>query len=176
MSLRPRNLTLGVVLPAVGVTAALALWRHDELATFRPPLRVAVETAAALIALLAAYLASGRLRRTVSLDELLLVVALYVLAFSNFAYGVVPIISRHGADDVWAWAVTVGQTVGAAGLAGAALLPVHRVTVRSTFRERAFAPLFALATTVAAHAQASSAPWPKVAGSTPYAKFENASR
>ena len=149
MSLRPQNLTLGVVLPAVGVTAALALWRHDDLATFRPPLRVAVETAAALIALLAAYLALGRLRRTVALDELLLVIALYVLAFSNFAYGVLPAIFGHGADDVWAWAVTVGQTVGAAGLAGAALLPVHRVGVRASLRRSAFAPLFALATTVA---------------------------
>ena len=128
---RARDITLGAVVPASAATAVLAVWRHEDLATFRPPLRVGVETAATLVALLAAYLVAGRLRRTVSLNDVLLVGAFYVLALSNFAFGAIPAVFERGTNEFAAWAVTLGQTAGAAVLAAAALLPVHRVTPRA---------------------------------------------
>ena len=58
-----------------------------------PALHVAVETAAALISLLAAQLIFSRFWRSLELRDLALATSFWVFAFANFAFSAVPTIA-----------------------------------------------------------------------------------
>jgi signal transduction histidine kinase len=111
----------------------------------RPALRVALETAAALIALLAAYLAFGRFRRSADVPDLALALALALLAVSNLAFGALPT-ALEWATAPATWASVAGHLLGAVVLAAAAFAP-DRVVSRP---ERAASWLFGAAAAVLA--------------------------
>lgn len=88
------------------------------------PTHVAVETAAALIALVAAYLVFGRFRQSARASDLTLVCALCVLGANNLAFSLVPALSSRGEVGSFAtWAPVFGAPLGAALFAAAAFAP-----------------------------------------------------
>ena len=90
-------------------------------------LHVALETAASLVALLAALLIIGRLRRRALLNELMLVAALTVLAPSDLLFGTLPLLAAPERSGLTVWASLVGGMLGALLFALAAFTPCHRL-------------------------------------------------
>jgi signal transduction histidine kinase len=94
----------------------------------RPPVHIALETAAALIALFAAFLVFGRVRRGARLDELVLACALGVLALSNLLFAAVPPLVEGISPERSVWAAITGRTLGAILLACSPFLPRRRLS------------------------------------------------
>src|SRR6267142_101997 len=114
---RKRGPALTGGLPPAATTALLA-----AVGT----LLVALETTAALVALLAAGLAYGRFRRSSRLDDLLLALALGLLAETNLFFAAGPIAFLDGrAESFSSWATPLGQLGGALVLAVASAAPAH---------------------------------------------------
>src|SRR5215207_10143043 len=116
-----------VAAAAGGAVTLVSLLPVTSVAYRSPTLHVAIETAATLIALLAALLLMGRFMRAPVLPDLLLAGSLLLLALTNLFYSVVPWIadSAPGAFDTWA--PIAGRLLGAAGLALGAVLPATPV-------------------------------------------------
>ena len=112
---------------SVAVTAAIALVPGLEFAYRNEDLHIALQTAEALIGLLASYLVLGRFHRHARLDALLLSVGLMVLAFSNLLFGAVAAIVSTTSTPFAMWSALAGRTIGALLLAAAAFAPSHRV-------------------------------------------------
>jgi signal transduction histidine kinase len=105
------------------VIAALVLFPHLR-SGYRPSdLHVALETAATLIALLAAFLVGGRLLRRPLLNDLMLASALAVLALWNLLFGVLPVLQVPEPAELAAWGSLVGSMLGALLFALAAFVP-----------------------------------------------------
>ena len=115
-------------------------------------LHVAIETAATLIALLAALLLVGRFLRAPALPELLLAGSLLLLGLTNLLYSVVPWIADAEPSAFDTWAPIAGRLLGAAGLALGALLPA--TSIRRPARAALQALGIVLATLVAIGAAA----------------------
>lgn len=107
--------------------------------------REVVETAAALVALLAALLVVGRYRSSPRLRDLLLVQAFLVLAVTNTLPNLMPALLDLGTSsaDLRTRLVLVGGVVAAGSLASAAVAGEARLASRT------ISPLFAVATGVA---------------------------
>ena len=125
---RLSNPILTAALVSAAATAAVIFVPALRFAYRGPELHVALETAAALIGLLAAYLVFGRFRRSGRLDDFMLCYSLSLLAFSNLFFAVIPAISSSGSDRFGTWARLVGQLLGAVLFAAAAVAPQRRVS------------------------------------------------
>lgn len=108
-------------------TLSVALLSQLHFAYRQPPLHVALETAASLIAFLAGFLVLGRLRRGSQLNELLLACALAVLALLNLFSLTVPALAELVPNDLMVWAAQIGSSLGAGLFALAAFVPRRRV-------------------------------------------------
>jgi hypothetical protein len=86
------------------VTIAFARLPQFRLGYAWPAARLALETSGSLIALFAAFLVFGRLRRRTYLNELLLACVLAVLALSNPLFVTVPTVAGEAPDDLTVWA------------------------------------------------------------------------
>ena len=104
---------------------------------------MALETTAALVALLAGFLVFGRLLRNSWLDELALVAAFAVITLSNVGFVLVPMLTGSAALNSVAWSAILGRLAGGFLFALAAFVP--RVRLR---RPRRAKSLTALAVTV----------------------------
>jgi len=91
------------------------------------PLHVAIETAASIIGLIAAYLVLGRFRRSGSLSDLLLVAAFVLLAASNLCFSTLPALSGGPPGKFDTWSPVGGRLLGAMAIAAAAVAPTGRV-------------------------------------------------
>jgi signal transduction histidine kinase len=80
--------------------------------TGSPSLRVAVETAAALISLLAAQLALGRYARSTQQADLLLGAGLLVLALGTLGFSALPAVVGAEDDPVATWGALIARTAG----------------------------------------------------------------
>jgi signal transduction histidine kinase len=80
-------------------------------------LHVAIETAATLIALLAAALLIGRFLRAPTRSELVLAAALLLLGLTNLCFSVIPWVVDEQPGSFDTWAPIAGRLLGAAGLA-----------------------------------------------------------
>ena len=134
---------------AAFVTAFAALSPWVQSGYRAPEVHVALETAAALIALLAAFLVFGRVLRDPRLDDVLLACGLAVLALSNFGFRAIPALYAARSDREFVWATVVGRLLGAALLALAAFTPDRplrgrRVIVASAVASAAVLALIAL--------------------------------
>jgi signal transduction histidine kinase len=107
-------------------TAAVVLVPALRFAYRLPEVHVALETAAALIGLLAAYLVFGRFRRSGHLADFVLCYSLCVLAFSNLFFAVTPALLDSGTDSLGTWARLCGQLLGTSLFAAAAVVPRRR--------------------------------------------------
>jgi signal transduction histidine kinase len=94
-----------------------------------PSLHVAVETAAALISLLAAQLMYGRFRRSLDRRDLLVTAALALFAGSNLLYSAIPAIAERSSESFGVWARALSGMLAVALLAAGAFgraRPVRR--------------------------------------------------
>ena len=117
-----------LVVAGAGLLTLLVSTSAVQLAYFSPLLRVAVETAAALISVLAAYLILGRYARSAQLADLVLGSALSVLALGNLALSAVPAIFDGEHSPLGTWAAIGVRTVGVLLLALAAWAPARLMT------------------------------------------------
>ena len=123
---------LTAALLCAAVTAAVVFVPALRFAYRLPQLHVALETAAALIGLLAAYLVFGRFRRSGRLDDFVLCYSLSLLAFSNLFFAAIPAISESGSDRFGTWARLIGQLLGAVLFAAASVAPQRRLRLSRT--------------------------------------------
>jgi signal transduction histidine kinase len=127
-----RGAVLGTALASTAATAALRLLPQLHAGYQWSALHVALETTASLIALLAAFLVTGRLRRRTLLNELMLASALAVLALSHLFFGTLPVLGGPATTELTAWAWLAGNMLGAFLFALAAFIPRTRLR-RSAF-------------------------------------------
>jgi signal transduction histidine kinase len=88
---------------------------------------VAIETAAMLIALLAAALLIGRFFRAPAESELILAASLLLLGLTNLCFSVIPWVADEQLGSFDTWAPITGRLIGAAGLAIAPFAPTDRL-------------------------------------------------
>jgi signal transduction histidine kinase len=124
---RTRTAVLGTALVSGAATVSIALISGRQAWHHRPALHVALETAASLIALLAAFLIVGRLRRRTLLDELMLVCGFAVLALSNLLFVTGPELLPAVPRGLTSPASLAGSTMGALLFCFAAFAPRRRL-------------------------------------------------
>ena len=90
-------------------------------------LSVAVDTAIALVGVLAAAMVWGRFRRNRRLYDLLLAYALTVLALSTLVFRAVPATFVSSRSEFVSWAPVAARAFGAAVLAATAVVPARRI-------------------------------------------------
>src|SRR5262245_33395943 len=121
-----RGAVLTTVAASAAATATVVMLPQLRSGYRWSALHVALETAATLVALLAALLIIGRLRRRALLNELILVAALTVLAPSDLLFGTLPLLAAPEPSQLTVWASLVGGMLGALLFALAAFTPCHR--------------------------------------------------
>jgi signal transduction histidine kinase len=127
--LRTRTAVIVTTAGAASVTAAVAAIPSLHFGYRNPDLHVALLTAEALIGLLSAYLLLGRLRRRGALEDLLLCMALAVLAVSNLVFAAVPAVFSTDTSVFSTWSSLLGRLLGATLFAAAAIVPSRRIHI-----------------------------------------------
>lgn len=122
-----RLLALVVALVSGVTTVIVALNPHLHFAFGQPGLRSGVETVASLIALLAGFLAFGRLRRRGRLMDLALASALAIIALSNVLFATVPTVTGLTTSDFVAWSAILSRALGCMLFGVAAFVPARRI-------------------------------------------------
>jgi signal transduction histidine kinase len=118
-----RAAAVATALISGGVTSATALLPQLHFAYLAPPLRIAVETAATLTALLVSFLVFGRFRRAPGLSELFLASALAMLALLNLFYLTRLALADVSSHETTVWVPLAGRLIGAGLFALAAFAP-----------------------------------------------------
>ena len=114
---------------ALALTLLVSVTSVISFAYRSPSLHVAVETAAALISLLAAQLMYGRFRRSLDRQDLLLASALALFAGSNLLFSAVPAVAHFDSESFATWATALSTVLAAALFAAGAFSagrPVRR--------------------------------------------------
>ena len=112
----PRR-AVALAIAAGAVVTLLSLVPLTSVAYHSLTLHVAIETAATLIALLAAALLIGRYFRAPTQSELVLAASLLLLALTNLCFSVIPWVVDEQPGSFDTWAPIAGRLLGAAGLA-----------------------------------------------------------
>jgi signal transduction histidine kinase len=126
---------LATAILAGAATVLVTVLPQLDFAYRQPELHVGLESAAALIGLLASYLLFGRFRRRRRLDDLALFIALALFALSNLFFAALPaMLFDVGSTKFSTWAAVSGRLLGAAALAVGAFAPAThvRLTARAT--------------------------------------------
>ena len=130
-TLRPRmQARLGAAVAAlVGAIATVvaAVLARGRAGYHSMALSVAVDTAIALVGVLAAAMVWARFRRNRRLYDLLLAYALTVLALSTLVFRAVPATFVSSRSDFVSWAPVAARAFGAAVLAATAVVPARRI-------------------------------------------------
>ena len=128
MVLRPSFVTAITATLAAAITVLVALIPPLHFAYRSVSLHAALETAAAIIALIAATLVFGRFRESRRLNDLALVTALSVLGATNLFFAALPAaIPQIFEPRVATWSAVAGGILGSALLALAAFAPATPV-------------------------------------------------
>jgi hypothetical protein len=109
-----------------------------------PALHVALETAAALVALVAAFLVFGRLQRALRLDDLLLASGLGVLALTDLFFRALPAVTGNRLNTFVTSSAISGRLFGALLLAAAAFAPGRTLASRRQAARSAGSTIVAL--------------------------------
>jgi signal transduction histidine kinase len=126
----PLRLLIGAVAISGLATCLVIALPPLHFAYRQSALHVALETSAALIALLAAYLVFGRFQRHRHLNDLVLCYALVLLALSNLFFASIPAITGDGSTRFATWCAASGRLLGTAGFCAAAFAPPLVVRLR----------------------------------------------
>jgi signal transduction histidine kinase len=116
-------LIIGTAAAAATATLLITVLPFLDFAYRSPPLHVAIETAATIVGLIAAYLVLGRFNRSGSRADLLLVIAFALLATTNLCFSTIPALSGGPPGTFDTWTPVAGRLLGALGLALAAYAP-----------------------------------------------------
>jgi signal transduction histidine kinase len=127
---RLRTWTIVVAVAAAAITLLLIVAPVVPYAIRSESTHVALETAGALIALVAAYLVIGRSRRSWRLTDVVLAGALGLIACTNFAFSTIPAIAEQQPSPFATWSALIGGMAGAGMLAIAAFTPPRPVRRR----------------------------------------------
>lgn len=130
MSVRPRLLVSGAGIVGAVITLAVLLLPEIRIAQRAPSLHIVLETSAALIATLVAYLLLGRYRRRRLTRDLVLVWALLLLAVANLPLSAIPRSFLLDGERFATWLLLAVRLLGATGFAVAALLPERTLRPR----------------------------------------------
>lgn len=125
--MRARWWLAGVVVGALVFTLIVSVTSLVSFAYRSPSLHVAVETAAALISLLAAQLAHGRFRRSLDRRDLLLTSALVLFAGSNLLFAALPAMANVGQTTFTTWAPALTSLLSAGTFAAGAFVASRAV-------------------------------------------------
>src|SRR5919198_4619882 len=101
------------MLVGTAATLLLAAWPGARVAYRGVELHVALETAGALVALVAGFLLVGRFSRRRRLDDLLLAVALVLFGIADLGFLAAPSIFGGAGSRFSVWTALVGRTIGA---------------------------------------------------------------
>lgn len=125
MRMGHRTTLVGVA--AGAVTLLVSVTSVVDLAYRRSSMDVAMETAAALISLLAAQLMYGRFRRSLQRADLILSASLLVFACANLLFAAIPAVVSAEPGPFGTWAPAVSRVVAAALLVAGAFAPSRPV-------------------------------------------------
>jgi signal transduction histidine kinase len=117
----------GIAAGAAGTTLLVVLAPFVHFAYRSSATHLFIDTAATVIALLAAVLLLQRYRRSALPRDLLLVAALGVLAAANLLLSVLPALMAAGPPALSTWALLGARLLGATLLAGACMAPRTRL-------------------------------------------------
>lgn len=126
----PRAQAAAIAAACAGLTIAFVVLRSLEFGYRAPSVHVALETAAALVAFLAAFLVFGRFQRTFRMATLLLACGLGALAVTNFALSALPWIFGGLDHNLILWSGVGGHLGGALLIAASAFAPSLRIRRR----------------------------------------------
>lgn len=121
------RLIIGVVAAGTAITLLVTVLHVARLAYRAPGAHIAIDTAAAVICVLAAYLLFERFRRTARFGDLLLFAALAVFAAANLFLSVLPTLTDVGSAAIPTWGLFGSRLFATALLAAAAFAPVRTV-------------------------------------------------
>ena len=125
------RLTTAAAVGASLVTVAVVGLPFLRFAYRAPALHVALETAAALVALVVAFLVRGRFRSSRSVQELLLASGLGLVAVTNLVLAVLPpAFVMAEAEELRRWGAVALRLLGTLTIAAAALTPADRQVLR----------------------------------------------
>jgi signal transduction histidine kinase len=125
---RPRIAApIGVAAVSAAATALVILHPDLRFAFGQPELQAALETAASLVALLAGFLAIGRLRRQASLTDFMLAWALGVIALSNLCFALVLPLAGFADSNFAAWLAIISRSLGSLLFGVTAFVPGRRI-------------------------------------------------
>ena len=135
---------------AFAITVAITTTGELRFAHFAPSANVALETAAGLVAALAAFLVYGRFRITGLMSDLALLVALSLLAATTLLFFTGPAVTGTPIGRLSVWARALGTVLAAFAFAAAAFSSVdaNRLSRRRLSRAIAVYGTLALATLV----------------------------
>src|SRR5438270_3552437 len=124
---------VAAVVGGAGTVVAVVLVR-GHIGSRNVPLSVAVDTALALVGVLAAAMVWARFRRDRRLYDLLLAYALTVLALSTLLFRAIPATFVSSDSAFVSWAPVAGRAFGALLLAATAVVPTRRIDARVSVR------------------------------------------
>ncbi len=125
--LHSRLLLIAGATLVLAATLAFATLPAAGVSFRSPEVHAGIETASAMIAVLAASLIVGRYRAGGALRDLALLGALIALAIGNVAFSTVPALAGHDVTAFNVWAPVGGRLVAAMAFAAAAFLPDVRM-------------------------------------------------
>src|SRR5919106_4140731 len=125
VGLRRHAIPISVTLFSAAATLVVVSVPAIDLAYRRPALHVALETAAALVALLASFLVLGRFLRSRAASDLILVCALAALAGANLVAALAA--ATDTPSRFATWSPLAGRILGSALFAAAAFMPAARL-------------------------------------------------
>ncbi|MEA2244939.1 MAG: hypothetical protein QOD24_4495 [Solirubrobacteraceae bacterium] len=143
---------------AIAFTLLVSATSFLRFAYRNPSLHVAVETAGAVISLLAAQLMYGRFRRSLDRRDLLLTAALVLFSGANLLFSAIPAMANLGPGAFDTWGSAAGGALATALLAAGAFAAPRPVR-RPTAATRRVVGLCALALLVLATALAVAGDW-----------------
>jgi signal transduction histidine kinase len=118
---------LAVCAAGAAITLLVSVGPFARLAYRSPAAHVAIDTAATVISVLAAFLLFERLRQTALRADLVLAAALTLLALANLCLSVVPALAGPDAQPGASWALLAARLIGAGRLAAAAFVAPRRL-------------------------------------------------
>jgi signal transduction histidine kinase len=127
MTARPKTLIVGTACGAAVLTLLITVLPFVEFAYRSEAMHAAVESAATVIASLAAILVAGRFRRGAALRDVLLAGALALLAVSNLVFWAIPTFDNGPTTRVQIWAPLWARALSVCVLVAAAFAPTRRI-------------------------------------------------
>lgn len=118
---------IGVALISALVTLLVSVLPFASFAYRSQGAHVAIETAASIIALLAALIVVGRFVRSHEQSDLLLCAAMLILGVTNLVFSALPAVVTADVGPFAIWSPLAGRTLAAAVLLAAAVTPGRRV-------------------------------------------------